>query len=86
MKSTNGTKNLFVSFVIIRVIRKLEERRRPMIRIRSKKDGFRRCGIAHSEKPVDYPDDRFSKKQIAELKAEPMLFVEELPDPPEKKK
>ncbi len=57
-----------------------------MIRIRSKKEGFRRCGIAHSEKPVDYPDDKFSKKQLQELKAEPMLFVEELPDPPEKKK
>ncbi len=57
-----------------------------MIRIRSKKEGFRRCGIAHSEKPVDYPDDKFTKKQLQELKAEPMLLVEELPDPPEKKK
>lgn len=53
-----------------------------MIRIRSKVDGFRRCGIAHTSAPKDYPDDKFTKKQIAELKAEPMLFVEELPDPP----
>ena len=56
-----------------------------MIRIRSKRDGFRRCGIAHSETPVDYPDDKFTKKELAILKAEPMLFVEELPDPPKKK-
>ncbi len=57
-----------------------------MIRIRSKKEGFRRCGIAHSEKPVDYPDDKFSKKELAALKAEPMLLVEELPDAAKDKK
>lgn len=57
-----------------------------MIRIRSKREGFRRCGIAHSEKPTDYRDDKFTKQQLAQLKAEPMLFVDELPDPPEKKK
>jgi hypothetical protein len=56
-----------------------------MIRIRSKKEGFRRCGTAHSEKPKDYPDDKFTKDQLARLKAEPMLLVEELPDPPKKK-
>ena len=57
-----------------------------MIRIRSKKDGFRRCGVAHPEDATDYPNDKFSKKELARLKAEPMLFVEELPDPPSKKK
>lgn len=51
-----------------------------MIRIISKKDGFRRCGIAHSSKPTDYPDDQFSKKELKRLKAEPMLVVQELPD------
>jgi hypothetical protein len=56
-----------------------------MIRIRSKREGFRRCGIAHSEAPKDYPDGKFSKDELARLKAEPMLFVEELPDPPKKK-
>jgi hypothetical protein len=56
-----------------------------MIRIRSKREGFRRCGIAHSEKPKDYPNDKFTKEQLERLKAEPMLFVEELPDLPEKK-
>jgi hypothetical protein len=57
-----------------------------MIRIRSKREGFRRCGIAHSAEPKDYPNEQFTKKQFADLKAEPMLFVEELPDPKEKEK
>lgn len=56
-----------------------------MIRITSKQANFRRCGVAHPATPVDYPDDRFTKEQIKILKAEPMLFVQELPDPPEKK-
>jgi len=52
-----------------------------MVRIRSKKNGFRRCGVAHPEKPVDYPDEKFTKGQLAILNAEPMLVVEILPDP-----
>jgi hypothetical protein len=47
-----------------------------MIRIKSKRAGFRRCGIAHSAEFVEYPDDRFSAKELAVLKAEPMLIVE----------
>jgi len=46
-----------------------------MIRITSKRDGFRRCGIAHAAAPVDYPDDRFSPGELEILKAEPMLTV-----------
>ncbi len=53
-----------------------------MIRIRSSKEGFRRCGIAHSKKPVDYPNDKFTEEQLKALNAEPMLFVEVIPDPP----
>ncbi len=52
-----------------------------MIRITSKKEGFRRCGVAHSQKPTEYPDGKFGKKELAALKAEPMLVVEILPDP-----
>jgi hypothetical protein len=51
-----------------------------MIRITSKKDGFRRCGIAHPAKPQEYPNDKFSKKELAVLKADPMLIVDEIPD------
>lgn len=47
-----------------------------MIRITSIKDGFRRCGVAHPKKPTEYPDDRFSKKELDIFNDEPMLFVE----------
>lgn len=47
-----------------------------MIRITAKQDGFRRSGMAHSKEPKEYPDDKFSKEQLAALKAEPMLIVE----------
>lgn len=47
-----------------------------MIRITSKKDGFRRAGIAHSKEPTEYQDDRFSKAELKQLKAEPNLTVE----------
>ena len=50
------------------------------IRITSRKEGFRRCGIAHSEKPVVYPDDRFSAEELEMLEAEPMLIVERIPE------
>jgi hypothetical protein len=46
------------------------------VRITAKKDGFRRCGVAHPAQSTEYPDDQFSKKQLAALQAEPMLVVE----------
>lgn len=49
-----------------------------MLKIKSKKAGFRRCGMAHSAEFVEYPDGRFSKAEIAALKADPMLIVEEI--------
>ncbi|MDA3832599.1 MAG: HI1506-related protein [Spirochaetales bacterium] len=49
-----------------------------MIRISSKREGFRRCGIAHSKAPVEFPDDKFSKEEIAILEAESMLIVEHI--------
>lgn len=51
-----------------------------MIRIQSKKDGFRRCGIAHPARPTEYDTGVFSKAQLKALRAEPMLLVEEVPD------
>ena len=57
-----------------------------MIRIKSKRHNFRRCGIAHPAEAVDYPDKRFTPAELAILKAEPMLVVEivskKQPDPP----
>lgn len=47
------------------------------IQIISKRNGFRRCGIAHSTKAAIYPDDRFTKEELEILRAEPMLIVTE---------
>jgi len=44
--------------------------------IRSTKEGFRRCGIAHTKAAVTYPDDRFTIEALYRLKAEPRLLVE----------
>jgi hypothetical protein len=52
-----------------------------MIRIRSKHAGFRRAGVAHPAGPVDHPDDAFTSEQLAALKAEAMLVVEEIRGP-----
>ncbi|HXG29327.1 MAG TPA: HI1506-related protein [Nevskiales bacterium] len=51
-----------------------------VLRITSKRDGFRRGGIAHSTTPTDHPIDRFTKEQLAAIKTEPMLTVEEIDD------
>ena len=45
------------------------------LRIISKKDGFRRAGMAHRGTRV-YPAEFFSEEQIRTLLAEPMLVVE----------
>lgn len=47
-----------------------------MIIISSKRDGFRRCGVAHSKAPVEHPDDKFTEKELAMLEADPMLKVD----------
>lgn len=49
------------------------------LKIISKKDGFRRCGVAHPAAPVIYPDGTFTPEQVERLKSEPMLIVEEIP-------
>lgn len=46
-----------------------------MITITSKKNGFRRCGIAHADVATSYKDDAFSAEQLEILQAEPMLTV-----------
>ncbi|WP_036244704.1 HI1506-related protein [Methylobacter tundripaludum] len=55
-----------------------------MLRITSKREGFRRCGIAHSSTPTEHPDDRFTADELERLLDEPMLFVEVLADKPGK--
>jgi len=51
-----------------------------MIRIRSRKPGFRRCGVAHPAEWIEHPDDAFSAEQLEILSAEPMLQVETIED------
>lgn len=46
-----------------------------VIDITSKRDGFRRAGMVHSEKTQTYPLSQFTKAQIALLQSEPMLVV-----------
>jgi hypothetical protein len=56
-----------------------------IIRITSKLDGFRRCGIGHPKAATDHPADRFTEAELERLQADPVLTVElldgELPDP-----
>lgn len=49
-----------------------------MIQISSKREGFRRCGVAHPRGPVTYDDGEFSAEEIEILQAEPMLTVVEI--------
>ena len=55
-----------------------------MIRITAKKDGFRRAG-GQPRRERDYPDGCFTPEELAALKAEPMLVIEEIPSAGEAK-
>jgi len=46
-----------------------------MITITSKKEGFRRGGIAHSQTPTQYEDDFFTAAELKVLRDEGMLTV-----------
>lgn len=50
--------------------------RTPAVRITAKRDGFRRAGKAHPDKPVIHPPGTFTADQIKALMAEPMLLVD----------
>jgi len=62
-----------------------EIKEQKMIRIRSKNEGFRRCGVVHSKEWREHANEDFTKKQIEQLKAEPMLQVEVVDDAKGKK-
>lgn len=55
------------------------------IKIKSKRDGFRRCGIPHLAEWVTHPDGTFTEAEISVLKAEPMLDVRAIPKKSKKK-
>lgn len=48
------------------------------IRITAFRDGYRRAGMAHSTQPVEHPADRFTAEQLAQLRADQRLLVEEV--------
>lgn len=56
-----------------------------IVRIKSKRDGYRRCGISHPRLATDHPAERFTESMLAKLQADPVLTVElldgELPGP-----
>lgn len=53
------------------------------IKIVSKKEGFRRCGVAHPSSPKTYADGFFTPEQVKKLKAEAMLVVMDVDEEPE---
>ncbi|EGT5658481.1 coiled-coil domain-containing protein 22 [Citrobacter braakii] len=46
-----------------------------VIEITARREGFRRCGMAHSATTQRYPVDHFTPEQLAELKSESNLIV-----------
>jgi len=46
-----------------------------MIQIKSKYDGFRRCGVAHTKAGQEFPDDFFTAEQIKQMENDPMITV-----------
>ncbi|MFI8744487.1 HI1506-related protein [Pseudomonas sp. NPDC077186] len=56
-----------------------------IVRIKSKRDGYRRCGISHPRLATDHPAERFTDGMLEKLQADPVLTVElidgELPGP-----
>lgn len=51
-----------------------------IIRIKSKRDGYHRCGVAHPKVTTDRPAARFTKAELERLQADPVLTVELLED------
>jgi len=52
--------------------------RSPGLRIHALTGGFRRCGRAWGAEPVDAPLAEFTSAQVAQLRAEPLLAVEDI--------
>jgi hypothetical protein len=46
-----------------------------VIVITAKRNGFRRCGVAHSDQPTTWQQDDFTDEQWEELFKEPQLFL-----------
>ena len=70
----------------VAIILRINRRSLIVIVIKSKKDGFRRCGVAHPKDKTTYPDGSFTEDEELALIAEPMLDVSfQNPEQPEQK-
>ncbi|MCY1356905.1 hypothetical protein D9M68_303300 [compost metagenome] len=47
-----------------------------IVRIKSSRDGYRRCGVAHPKATTDHPASRFTEDELARLQDDPVLTVE----------
>ena len=52
----------------------------PSVVIQSRRDGFRRCGVAHPADATTHPAGTFSVEELAILCDEPMLMVSPAPE------
>ena len=48
----------------------------PALIITAKREGFRRAGLAHSEKATEHAAGRFTEAQVEQLTSDPMLVVQ----------
>ncbi len=46
-----------------------------MLFIQSKTDGFRRCGVVHSSKGKEFPDDQFTEEELEILNNDPDIIM-----------
>ncbi|GEO82275.1 HI1506-related protein [Pararhodospirillum oryzae] len=54
-----------------------------ILRVSARRPGFRRAGRAWDTAPTDLNPETLTAEQVAALKAEPMLVVEEIALPPD---
>ena len=58
----------------------MSEHDTPAVRVASRRDGFRRAGMAHPLGPVEHPAGTFSPEQLEALMRDPMLIVDTFDD------
>lgn len=46
-----------------------------IVRIKSARDGYRRCGVAHPKQATDHQADRFTEAELERLQTDPVLTV-----------
>lgn len=52
----------------------------PAVRIIARREGWRRCGMAHSIAPTIHDAGRFTEEEVEALVADPQLIVDVAPE------